>query len=241
MWAAKRGRLGSVTVKLRTRMKAGWRRARTLVLSAGAASEGGVMAQGSGNQATSVIEKQGSFAVGGTVLSNARHLRQQQAHRRRAEPPRRPSLRLLSGAAERQGTADRHAARRLSVGAELGNDAGRTRGIPDALSAPRLSRSISSTSRGAAAPATAPSPRPSSRRPMTSSSSTSSGSEVAELFRQRPVRSQAGDAEPVLPLGHAQYRSVRCRGDLRRDVGAVRPRSARHSVHPLPGAAGRDG
>ena len=69
---------------------------------------------------------------------HARELQQQHTDGRRADVPWRSSVRVLSDPPERQGAADCDAARRLPVGAQLGNHAGRPRGLPNDFPAPRL-------------------------------------------------------------------------------------------------------
>ena len=64
---------------------------------------------------------------------------------------------------------------------------------------------------------------------------------LAQLFRRRAVRPQAGDAEPVLPLGHAEHRALRCRRDLGRDVGAVQQDRSGAFCSLTPRPAGRVG
>ena len=130
------------------------------------------------DRAPIVIEKQGSFAVGGTVVRTPGTYNNNKPTAAGAESPRRSSLRLLSGAAELQDTADRHAAWRISVRAKLGDDARTDARASRPCFCVEVTRSISSISRVEAARATAPLPRPSSRHPLISSSSTSSGSAV---------------------------------------------------------------
>ena len=123
-----------------------------------------------------LIQEQGSFAVGGTVIStpgtynnNAPTAEGQSLHGDHLYA-------FYQVPQNAEAAADRHAARRLSVRAQLGDHVGRPRRLPDHLPAPRLP--------GLSRRPAAPRPRGqqhgrqrrSSPRLTTSSSSTSSGS-----------------------------------------------------------------
>ena len=130
-------------------------------------------------------------------------------------------------------------ARRLPVGAQLGDDLGRSRGLPDAVPAPRLSglcdRPAASRSGGqqhGGGDRRADALRSALLRPVPPRP-------LAGLLPRCAGRPAAGDARPVLPLGDAEHRAVRRRRARRRRVGAGRPDRPVRARDPL--AGGRSG
>ncbi len=188
-----------------------------------------------------VIQEQGSFAVGGTVVTAPgtfdpiRHgaLQPRRPERGGADPPRRPRLRLLPGPGQRAPAAARDVARSRAVREDVGDDTRRTRGIPEHLPEaplPGVSRRSAATWARVSQHG-ADEPHCGARR--TTLVRDLPPRRVAELLPGRAVLAAAGSSRPVLPADGAEHRPVRRGGERRRGRCTLRqdrPRDPRHAL-----------